>query len=308
MLHLRLSAAKQQAPKIERALAELPGIKRLSRAEGLGSDETILSADVHRQAADRVVDKLEELGVSDEDFVLLRADVVAPSVTHEVEGSDSFSWLEVLGEARANSRPFGRYIGRMAAAGVIAGVGVMTRNPILIVGGMALSPDLLPVSAACVGIVLRRAGLAIRALVTLALGLAVMILVVIAVTALVMWANWLPNEENFWVGDGGMRTLVTLHFSMIAVALAAGVVAMLSFETHAASAVGVAISVTTVPAAAFFGVAVGAGESRGSAALEALVTLGVNVAILLAVGSLTLIVQRHLTARFRDRRRENRTA
>ena len=43
-------------------------------------------------------------------------------------------------------------------------------------------------------------------------------------------------------------------------ALAAGVAGMLALETRASSAVGVAISVTTIPAAAYLGVAVGLGE------------------------------------------------
>ena len=52
----------------------------------------------------------------------------------------------------------------------------------------------------------------------------------------------------------------------VIVALAAGVAAMLSIERQAASAVGVAISVTTIPAAAAIGVALGLGdwESHGS--------------------------------------------
>lgn len=298
MLHLRLSATDQDAPRIETALVEMPGIKRLARVDGVRPDETILVADVHRQAADLVLDALHELGVSDDDFVLLRSDVVSPALTHAREGLggglESFSWIEVLGEASANSRPFGRYLNRMATAGVIAAIGVITRNPILIVGAMAVSPDLLPISASCVGIVLRRAALAVRALATLVLGLALLSLVAIVVGLLVVALDFV--SESYKVGDGGMQTLATLHYSTIAVALAVGVVAMVSFETRAATAVGVGISVTTVPAAAYFGVAVGVGETSGAS--EALATLGANVAILLAIGSLTLIAQRRLTTRF----------
>ena len=49
---------------------------------------------------------------------------------------------------------------------------MIERNAILIVGAMAVSPDLLPITAIGVGLVSRRAGLAGRALLTLALGLA----------------------------------------------------------------------------------------------------------------------------------------
>ena len=47
--------------------------------------------------------------------------------------------------ARSLSGPDGR-------GGVLAAIGVITDNPILIVGAMAVSPDLLPIYAACVGI------------------------------------------------------------------------------------------------------------------------------------------------------------
>ena len=47
----------------------------------------------------------------------------------------------------------GRYLGLMLVAGIIAGYGVIIDNPILIVGAMAVSPDLVPLIAASVGIV-----------------------------------------------------------------------------------------------------------------------------------------------------------
>jgi len=48
----------------------------------------------------------------------------------------------------------------------------------------------------------------------------------------------------------------------IVVALFAGVAGMLAIETRASARVGVAISVTTIPAAAYFGVALGLGQAR----------------------------------------------
>jgi hypothetical protein len=57
----------------------------------------------------------------------------------------------------------------------------------------------------------------------------------------------------------------------------------------------VAISVTTIPASALFGVSLGLGEvsvSWGAAAV-----LGVNIALLLVSGTLTLAAQRWLAAR-----------
>jgi uncharacterized membrane protein len=81
----------------------------------------------------------------------------------------------------------------------------------------------------------------------------------------------------------------------IFVALAAGVAGMLAVETRASSAVGVAISVTTIPAAAFLGVAVGTADLKHS--LSGLEVLGANVAMMLVGGSIALAVQRALAQR-----------
>jgi hypothetical protein len=86
-----------------------------------------------------------------------------------------------------------------------------------------------------------------------------------------------------------------VNASTILVALAAGVAGMLAVETRASSAVGVAISVTTVPAVAYLGVATGIGEL--GKALSALTVLGVNVAMMLIGGSSILALQRTMTSR-----------
>ena len=76
----------------------------------------------------------------------------------------------------------------------------------------------------------------------------------------------------------------------ILVAIAAGIAGMLAVETRASAAVGVGISVTTIPASAFLGVALGTGQPGKS--WSALAVLGVNIAMMLAGGSLALAIQR----------------
>jgi hypothetical protein len=62
----------------------------------------------------------------------------------------------------------------------------------------------------------------------------------------------------------------------------------------------VAVSVTTIPAAAYLGVAVGLGET--AEALGAVEVLGANVAMLVVAASGTLVLQRLLARRARDKR------
>jgi uncharacterized hydrophobic protein (TIGR00271 family) len=165
---------------------------------------------------------------------------------------------------------------------------VIEDKEILIVGAMAVSPDLLPITAVCVGLISRRARLVRRASATLVVGLGVACLTAGLLTAALDLFGLLPS--TFDVGETALSGLTNVNSSTIGVALAAGVAGMLALETRASSAVGVAISITTIPAAAYLGVAAGLGEA--SEVVGALAVLAVNVAMLLLSGTLTLLVQR----------------
>jgi uncharacterized hydrophobic protein (TIGR00271 family) len=295
MLRLRLAVEEHRADRVTEALEGTGGVYRIValNPERAGTG-VVLAADVMPSVADQVVQLIREWEVEDADYLLTRQDVVAPNPPHgRLAGGDEFAWIEVMGEARTHSRPLGRYLALMAVAAVLAAIGVITDNPILIVGAMAVSPDLLPICAACVGIVARRAPLARRALVTLLLGIAL----TWAVAAGLAWGLQSTGilTGDFEVHDTALHGLAHIDYSTVLVALAAGVAAMLSFETRAASAVGVAISVTTIPASALFGVSLGLGEvsvSWGAAGV-----LAVNVTLLLLSGTVTLAVQRWLISR-----------
>jgi uncharacterized hydrophobic protein (TIGR00271 family) len=206
-------------------------------------------------------------------------------------------WADLLGQAGVNARAAVRYLVFMAVAGVIAGFGVIDENQILIVGAMAVAPDLLPITATCTGLVLRRAQLIRRGLVALGLGLGVASVFAAAVTGFLNLFDLLPTE--FAVHEIGLVSEVHIEAETIIVALAAGVAGMLAVETRASMGVGVAISVTTIPAAAFLGVAAGIGQFSKS--LSALSVLGTNVAMMLVGGSTALAIQRRLATRA-DRR------
>jgi uncharacterized hydrophobic protein (TIGR00271 family) len=292
VLRLRLAVEEHQADRVTEALEGTGGVHRIValNPERAGTG-IVLAADVMPSVADRVMQLIRDWEVDEADYLLTRQEVVAPHPHHgHLAGGSEFAWIEVMGEARAHARPLGRYLTLMAVAGVLAAVGVITDNPILIVGAMAVSPDLLPICAACVGIVARRGRLARRALVTLFLG----ILLTWAVSAGIAWGLQAVGilSSDFAVHDTALHGLNHIDYSTVLVALAAGVAAMLSFETRAAAAVGVAISVTTIPASALFGVSLGLGEASKS--WGAAGVLGVNVALLLLSGTATLAVQRWL--------------
>jgi uncharacterized hydrophobic protein (TIGR00271 family) len=188
----------------------------------------------------------------------------------------------------------------MAVAGVIAAFGVLDRSAVLIVGAMAVSPDLLPLTAAAVAIVARRPRLLSRAIGTLLPGLVTAVFAAWLVTIALRTAHVIHVDADIY--SGVVYSLAHVSVTTVCVAAAAGVAGMLSFESRASFAVGVAISVTTIPAAAYIGVAAGIGEWHGAGG--ALVVLAVNLAVLLVAGTVTLGVQSLISSA--DRRRRSR--
>lgn len=296
MLRLRSSVPHDQADEFTELLRDLHGVSRVARHadESKRAPSYVFVADVEPRCADRLVEEIERLGIGIDDYVLTKVDLVAPRRRHDQgDGDDGFAWVEVLGEARANSRPLARYLALINIAGVIAALGVIESSSILIVGAMAVSPDLLPICATSVGLVRGDRGLSRRAFGTLVLGLGLVVVTAAALTALLKWTGFLP--DGFDVDQSSLSTLAVTDYSTVLIALAAGVAGMLAFETRASAAVGVAISVTTIPASAYLGVAIGGGGIDH--ALGALVVLAVNVSLLIVGGTLTLLVQRVLPNR-----------
>jgi len=294
VLRLRLAIEENRANDLASALEGTGGVHQIvSMSREPTGAGVVLEADLLPAVADQVMDLIQQWEIADGSYLITRQEVIAPTPIHgPITGGNEFAWIEVMGQARANARLLGRYLALMAVAGVLAAIGVITDNPILIVGAMAVSPDLLPICAACVGLVAGRSRLVRRALGTLLLG----ILLTWTVAAALAWGLQAVGilSGDFQVHDSALHGLADIDYSTILVALAAGVAAMLSFETRAASAVGVAISVTTIPASALFGVSLGLGEvsiSWGAAGV-----LGVNVCLLLLSGTLTLAIQRWLLA------------
>jgi len=297
VLRLHASLDERREPAFAAMLRELDGVRRVVRQpdESCEEPQTVFVADVEPSAADQLVEAIEEMGIGVDDYVLTRVDVVAPQRLHLTghRAIDGLAWVEVVGAARANSWPLARYIALINVAAVIAALGVIVSSGILIVGAMAVSPDLLPICATCVGIVGGRRKLALRAFATLTLGMVLVVATAAILSALLNLTGFLP--DGFQVEQSSLHTLAHLDYSTVLVAAAAGIAAMLSFESGAAAAVGVAISVTTIPASAYRGVAIGGGGIDN--ALGALAVLVVNIALLIATGSLTLLVQRSLPNR-----------
>jgi uncharacterized hydrophobic protein (TIGR00271 family) len=294
MLHLRVFGAAPVMERVAESIAALPGAEHVTRTDaGNGAGQALVTADVDPDAADQALKALSALGVPANDVWLLRFEGLQPGRMGRRRESSAVVWADLLGQAGEHARPVARFLILMAAAGVIAAYGVMYSNGILIVGAMAVSPDFLPLAAACIGLVARRPRLVGRAFWTLTAGLAMAGVVAGVLTAILDVVGLLPS--SFHVGENGLAGLTTVNSSTFVVAVAAGIAGILALETRASAAVGVAISVTTIPASAYLGVAAGLGEV--GKASGALAVLAINVAMLLIGGSLTLVAQQAVTRR-----------
>jgi uncharacterized hydrophobic protein (TIGR00271 family) len=291
MLHVRVHGPALAMETVAKRLAGVEGAAHITRADaGDGSGRALVTADLRPGAVDAVLERIDDLGVPATEVSLLRLEEIQHG---PLRRETLVVWADLLGTAGRNARPVARYLVFMAVAGVIAAYGVIYENSILIVGAMAVSPDLLPITATCVAIAVRRPRLAGRALWTLAAGLGAAGLAAALLTALLDLLDLLPSVSL--AGGHLLSGLTTVNDSTLIIAFVAGIAAMLAQETRASSAVGVAISVTTIPASAYLGVAAAVGEI--GEAWGALLVLGVNVVALVAGGTVTLFVQRALERR-----------
>ncbi|HET7236790.1 MAG TPA: DUF389 domain-containing protein [Actinomycetota bacterium] len=281
------------------ALRSHEGVRNVIRVPGavVETGDDLVAAAVVPSVADEVLVRLREVGVStdrctlsDRGIDLVEIGIDERGFGYWDRGSDAVVWDEVLEDAAEDSRLSLTYLVIMAIAGLIAAIGVYDDQPVLIVGAMALSPDLARLAALCIGLVLREYRVAARGATSLALGLGVAALAGAATIGLAPALGRKPAGGGF--GQGLLTSFITdPGLTGAVVALVAGVAAVLSFERRSAGAVvGVAISVTTIPAAAGLGVAIGLGDL--SHALGALAVLALNLACLTAAAVATLAIQR----------------
>jgi uncharacterized hydrophobic protein (TIGR00271 family) len=296
MIRLEVFGEAETMAAVADLLDRSAEVSRVRLADATRPGRAVVVAVVRPRAVDDVLAELRSHGLRDAEVTLTREEVLGMTGGPGIEAG--LVWEDVLGMASRNARPIARYLAYMVVAGLVAGYGVLDYNEILIVGAMAISPDLLPITAVGVGLVDRRPRLASRALATLVIGMALVAAAAGVSTFVQDLFGAIPS--GFDIHATVLGSLAHVNNETIVVALAAGIAGMLALETRASSGVGVAVSVTTIPAAAYLGVAAGLGES--SQALGAVAVLATNVALLVLGASGTLVLQRRVARRAAARR------
>ena len=173
MYSLHAFADPGQVDEAVAALREQAEVRHVMLG-GITADtgKTLIRAEIGAESVDDTFAALQQIGIAAADLSVSRIDFARPMtadgvVEDAVDDQDSLVWAEVADAAAENVSLRPSYLAYMIVAGVIAAFGVTERSTILIVGAMAVSPDLLPMSAACVALVARRPRLMGRAFGTL---------------------------------------------------------------------------------------------------------------------------------------------
>ena len=299
MLHLRIISPADRTDRVERLLHDdvaathvvvLPGVAR-------DPDGDLITCDVAREGASKLLEGLRGLGLEQDGSIMMESvDVSLSRSADRAErrapgfGVDAVVWEQIEQATGEESRLSVAFLVFMAVATVIAGIGVLLDQPILIVGAMVVGPEFGPLAALCVGLVRGRAALAGRAVVALAVGFPVGMAITVLSTWLLDAAGLI--SKDMLLGDRPLTSFIWQPDALSwVVGFLAGIAGMLSLTSaKAGTLVGVLISVTTVPAAANAAVALAYGvtdEAAGSA-----VQLFINLAAIVIAGVLTLVVQR----------------
>jgi len=141
----------------------------------------------------------------------------------------------------------------LTIATLLAGIGIVTDSSVTVVGAMVVGPEFGPLAALAVGLVRRRARLARRGAVALAVGFPL----AMTITALATWVAVQTGLASDQLVELNTQTEFIYQPGVLSfiVALLAGAAGMLSLTSrNSAALVGVFISVTTVPAAGYVAV------------------------------------------------------
>jgi uncharacterized hydrophobic protein (TIGR00271 family) len=312
VLQLRVTSPAQVTDAVLRLLSENPAVSQLSvlRGASLTPAGDIVLADIAREAADDVLDRLDELGVPDSGTIHiepvttwiseagLRAERRAPGA-----GADAVVWAEVTQRAYEDSELNWTYLAFMTLATLLASIAIVVDSPILVIGAMVLGPEFVAIAALGLALVRRRRRLFTTAARTLVVGFALAITVATLAALAGRALGWVTSADVTGARPGTDFIYSPDKWSFIValIAAAAGVLSLTSAKVGGLS--GVFISVTTVPAAGniALGIAFGArSELLGSAA-----QLGMNVAGMILAGWMTLAFQQVIW-RWIDRRRSRR--
>jgi uncharacterized hydrophobic protein (TIGR00271 family) len=304
VLHLRLISPPDRTDVVCSLLADTIGVTNVIVLAGAAREPAgdVVMCDVAREATDHLVDELIALGIEQDGSIAIeQIDTALSRVARQAqvdapgEGVDAVVWQQVEERTSEESTLSATFLVFLSIATLIAGIGVLLDQPILIVGAMVVGPEFGPIAGLCVALALRERTLAMRSLRALVIGFPAAIGVTVLATLLARVAGLV--EPAMLDTEHPLTSFISRPdaFSFV-VAFLAGIAGILSLTAAKSGAlIGVLISVTTVPAAGSTAVALALGEPR--MALGSALQLAVNLCGMVIAGTLTLLFERQLRRR-----------
>lgn len=299
MIHLRIVAPEDVAHHALELLCASPAVINVVHFHGASHKPKgdVLLCDVTREEASLIISDLKELdipavgsiAVEHVDTAISDAAVAAEKAAPGLP-SDAVVWEEVQQRTSEDTELSFSFAGFMVLAMLIAAVGILFDQPILIVGAMVVGPEFGPLAGLSVALVHRQGALARRSLLALAVGFPVGVLVTLV--AVVFFKESGLGPETYTAGDHQLTGFISQpDFFSFFVAFVAGIAGVISLTSAKSGAlVGVLVSVTTIPAASNIAVAATYGdwyEARG-----AIAQLCINLTSIVLAGVITLFIQR----------------
>jgi uncharacterized hydrophobic protein (TIGR00271 family) len=310
VLHLRITTPVDLTDRVLAVFTADPAVSSLAVVRGASLDPVgdLVLADVAREAANEIVERLDALGVPRDGTIhvepvttwVSRAGLEAERHTPG-SSADSVVWADVTQRAYEESELNWTYLAFMTLATMLASIAVVVDSQILVIGAMVLGPEFVAIAALGLALVRRRRELFLLAARTLSVGFGVAITVTTLLALVGRALGWIVAEDVTGTRPGTdfIYSPDKWSFVVAVIAAAAGVLSLTSAKVGGLS--GVFISVTTVPAAGnvALGIAFGAVEEiRGSA-----VQLLLNVSGMAVAGWVTLALQQLVSRRMARHRR-----
>ena len=300
MVHLRIIVPEGTAEPTLELLQCSGSVCNVILLEGAARKPAgdVILCDVAREDASVIIDDLRELSIPEHGSIAMEfvdteiSDAADEAVEHAPGlASDAVIWEDVERQSQEMTEFSLTFTAFMVLSMLIAAVGIMLDQPILIVGAMVVGPEFGPLAGLCVALVEKRGELVRRSLAALVVGFPVGVAVTVVTTLLLDAAGLVPREFRTDGGRGLTDFISHPDFFSFFVAYIAGTAGVLSLTSAKSGAlIGVLISVTTIPAAANVGLAFALGDwgEAGGAAQQ----LGVNLVAIVLAGVVTLFLQR----------------
>ncbi|ELS55552.1 DUF389 domain-containing protein [Streptomyces viridochromogenes] len=311
MLHLRLITPADRTDDVVRLIENTVGATHLVVLPGAARNPSgdVVQCDVAREAGDELIGALRQLDLDQAGSIAVekidlslseRADKAKEEAPGE--GADAVLWEHLANATHEESTLSITYVAFITLATMIAACGVVLDNAVLIVGAMAVGPEFGPLAGICTAVVQRAPRLALRSLIALLVGFAAAMAVTVGFS-LFMDAVGLFTEARLEGDRPNTGFIYAPDWFSFVVAVLAGAAGTLSLTSAKSGAlVGVAISVTTVPAAANAAVALIYDDAKQTWLSTGQLLL--NLLGIVLAGTLTLLAQKWFWSTQRRQRRQ----